>query len=207
MDCEVKPHIKLTLPETKAGSPRVLLHACCAPCSSAIVECLLDNGLRPTVFYSNSNITPREEYLKRLEECRRYAAECGIDLIEDSYDHEGWLSIAKGLEKEPERGGRCLQCFRYRLERAARYAHENGFGVLATTLASSRWKSLEQVDAAGEFACSLFPDVVWWKMNWRKGGLQERRNYLIKEKQFYNQLWCGCEFSRRTEKESISGGR
>ena len=64
-------------------------------------------------------------------------------------------------------------------------------------------KSLEQVDAAGEYACSLFPDVVWWKMNWRKGGLQERRNYLIKEKQFYNQLWCGCEFSRRKEEQIL----
>ena len=190
--CEI-PHIRLTPP----GNGRVLLHACCAPCSSAIVECLQDNGLQPTVFYSNSNITPVEEYLKRLEECRRYAAECGIEIVEDRYDHREWLTIAAGLEKEPERGGRCLQCFRFRLERAARYAHENGFQVLATTLASSRWKSLEQVDAAGEYACSLFPDVVWWKMNWRKGGLQERRNRLIREKGFYNQLWCGCEFSRR----------
>jgi len=69
--------------------------------------------------------------------------------------------------------------------------------VLTTTLASSRWKNLDQVNAAGEYACSLFPDVIWWDQNWRKGGLQVRRGEIIKEMNFYNQLWCGCEFSHR----------
>ena len=104
MDACTVPHIRLSPP----GAGRVLLHACCAPCSSAIVECLLDNGLEPVVFYSNSNITPEREYRKRLQECRRYAEECGIGLIEDKYDHREWLTVAKGLENEPERGGRCL---------------------------------------------------------------------------------------------------
>ena len=67
--------------------------------------------------------------------------------------------------------------------------------MLTTTLASSRWKNLEQVNSAGEFACSLFPGVNWWNMNWRKGGLQDRRNEIIREHSFYNQLYCGCEFS------------
>lgn len=88
-----------------------------------------------------------------------------------------------------------MMCFRFRLERAARYAQEHGFDVLTTTLASSRWKNLDQVNAAGFYACSLFPDVTWWDMNWRKGGLQERRNEIIREHGFYNQLYCGCEFS------------
>jgi len=194
------PKVDLTLPETKGefvGKPRVLLHACCAPCSSAILECMIKNNIRPTIFYSNSNIIPYTEYDIRKNECVRYAQECGLEIVEDDYDHKNWLKIAKGLEKEPERGERCLQCFRLRLERAARYAHENHYQILTTTLASSRWKDLSQVDAAGEYACGLFPDVTWWKMNWRKGGLQERRNYLIKEKNFYNQNYCGCEFSYR----------
>ena len=93
------------------------------------------------------------------------------------------------------RGGRCLQCFKYRLLRAARYAADNGFPVLTTTLASSRWKSLEQVNEAGEWACSQVEGVVWWPQNWRKGGLQERRNEIIRNEQFYNQRYCGCEFS------------
>ena len=75
-------------------------------------------------------------------------------------------------------------------------ARENGFGVLTTSLASSRWKDLEQVDRAGAFACSLFPGVAWWGQNWRVCGLQERRNEIIKEQNFYNQNFCGCEFSK-----------
>jgi len=177
------------------GETKILLHACCAPCSSAIVEYLVHKGITPTIFYSNSNIFPMNEYDIRKNECVRYANALGLDVIPDEYDHNQWECIAKGLEKEPERGGRCLQCFRFRLERASRYAHEHGFKVLATTLATSRWKDLAQVNAAGEYACSIFPDVTWWAQNWRKGGLQERRNQIIKEYGFYNQLYCGCEFS------------
>lgn len=174
---------------------RVLLHACCAPCSSAIIECMLQNGIRPVIFYSNSNIFPREEYAHRLSECIRYAEENGLEVVEDEYDHDAWKCVAQGLEDEPERGSRCAECFKYRLSRAAKYASENGFDVLTTTLASSRWKSLDQINAAGEYACSLYDGVIWWSQNWRKGGLQERRNQILKERAFYNQLYCGCEFS------------
>lgn len=177
------------------GESKILLHACCAPCSSAIVEYLVHKGITPTIFYSNSNIFPIGEYDIRKNECVRYANALGLEVVSDEYDHNQWECIAKGLEKSPERGDRCLQCFRFRLERAARYAHEHGFKVLATTLATSRWKDLNQVNGAGEYACSLFPDVTWWAQNWRKGGLQERRNQIIKEYGFYNQLYCGCEFS------------
>lgn len=182
--------------EVPGGETRILLHSCCAPCSGAIIEYLVQHGIRPTVFFSNSNITPDDEYRLRLQECKRYCSEMGVEFVEDEYDHGAWTCIARGLEAQPERGGRCLQCFRYRLERAARYAHEHDFKVLATTLASSRWKSLEQVDAAGEYACSLYPGVIWWAQNWRKGGLQERRGEIIREQAFYNQEFCGCEFSR-----------
>ena len=183
--------------EVPGGESRILLHACCAPCSGAIVECLVERGFRPVIFYSNSNIYPREEYEHRLNECVRYAREWGVEIVEDSYDHGDWGRCAVGLENEPERGGRCLQCFKYRLLRAAQYAAANGFPVLTTTLASSRWKSLEQVNEAGFWACSQVQGVAWWPQNWRKGGLQERRNQILKEQNFYNQLYCGCEFSKR----------
>lgn len=185
--------------EVPGGAGRVLLHACCAPCSSAIVECLMERGIRPVIFYSNSNIFPFEEYGHRLNECLRYARKWGIEIVDDEYDHAAWSVCAKGLENEPERGSRCLQCFKFRLLRAARYASENGFSVLATTLASSRWKSLEQVNEAGRWACSQVSGVTWWEQNWRRGGLQERRNAIIKEENFYNQLYCGCEFSFRSD--------
>ncbi len=181
--------------ETPGGGTSVLLHACCAPCSGAIIEAMLEQGLRPAVFFSNANIFPEREYSIRRDECRRFCEANGLPFIDDDYDHAAWRCVAKGLEREPERGERCAQCFRYRLTRAAGYAQRHGYRILTTTLASSRWKDLGQVNAAGEFACSLFPDVTWWPMNWRKGGLQERRGEIIREQNFYNQQYCGCEFS------------
>ena len=234
--------LHLTVP---GGQNKILLHSCCAPCSGAVVECLLQNGLKPVVFFSNSNIVPREEYELRLAELRRYCDALGVSVVEDEYDHEAWLDYVvrhspDGRSPEesataPERGSRCLNCFKFRLLRAARFASANDFPVLATTLASSRWKSLEQVDAAGRWACCSLnqeesvpgrasegetcyenglkrarsyqenddltqkarPQVVWWPQNWRKGGLQPRRAEIIKEQNFYNQNYCGCEFSKR----------
>ena len=186
------PDVRLEAPQ---GARKVLLHTCCAPCSSAIVECLVRNGITPVIFYSNDNIYPREEFDKRQGECLRYACSLGLDVVEDPYDHERWLPLAQGLEEAPERGARCLECFRYRLLRAARYAAEHGFTVLTTTLASSRWKDLNQVNEAGRWACAQVEGVTWWDRNWRKEGLQERRGEIIREMNFYNQTWCGCEFS------------
>ena len=191
--------------EAPGGARDILLHACCAPCSGAILECLRDSGIRPVVFFSNSNIYPRAEYDLRLAELQRYADTMGVELVADEYDHDAWLAAVRGFEREPERGARCAACFRFRLARAARYAEQRGLPVLATTLASSRWKDLDQVNAAGELACSrgsqlppAMQAVIWWPQNWRKGGLQERRNFLIKFCALYNQTWCGCEFSHRT---------
>ena len=181
---------------------RVLLHTCCAPCSSAIIEWMMQNDIRPTIFYCNPNIYPLDEYLKRKNECSRYAESLGLDIIDDDYDHDNWHCHVKGLENEPERGGRCLACFRMRLERTAKYAHEHGFDTIATTLASSRWKSLEQIEKAGNEACEQYEDVTFWAKNWRKGGLQQRRSEIIKEMNFYNQTYCGCEFSIRLKTDN-----
>ena len=184
--------------EVPGGESKILLHTCCAPCSSAIVECLLKHGIRPTIFYCNPNIYPLDEYLKRKNECSRYAESLGLEIVDSDYDHDGWLGCVKGLEEEPERGGRCLKCFRMRLRKTAEYARDHGFKVITTTLASSRWKSLEQIEAAGLDACADIPEVTFWTQNWRKGGLSERRVAIIKEMNFYNQTYCGCEFSIRT---------
>ena len=185
--------------EIPEGVDKVLLHTCCAPCSSAIIEWLVAHGVRPTVYYCNPNIYPEEEYRIRKDECSRYARSLGLDIVDADYDHEAWRSCVAGLEEEPERGGRCLQCFKMRLLDTARYAHEHGFRVITTTLASSRWKSLEQINEAGRFAVAAYPDVIWWDQNWRKGGLNERRAAIIREYGFYTQLYCGCEFSMRKD--------
>lgn len=191
------------------GETTVLLHTCCAPCSSAIIECLLNHGITPVIYYCNPNIYPAEEYEIRKSECTRYARSLGLEIIDDDYDHGSWLEAVKGLESEPERGGRCLKCFKYRLYRTAQYALDRGIKVITTTLASSRWKSLDQINEAGGWAVGKVlaerkaqpDDLVWWDRNWRKGGLQERRLQIIREYDFYNQLYCGCEFSMRNAKE------
>lgn len=182
--------------DAPSGAKEILLHSCCAPCSGAIIECLLANGIRPTVFFSNSNIYPRAEYELRKAEIVRYCDSLGLETVDDDYDHEAWLGCVRGLEREPERGARCMRCFEFRLRRAAEYAAFHGFSVLATTLASSRWKDLGQVNAAGRSACAAVAGVEWWEQNWRKGGLQPRRAEIIREQGFYNQNYCGCEFSR-----------
>ena len=191
------------------GVSEVLLHACCAPCSSAIVEWLVQHEVRPTIFYYNPNIWPREEYEIRKEESKRHAESLGLTWIDGDYDHEQWLQGVCGLEGEPERGRRCEQCFTLRLTATALKASELGIRYFATTLASSRWKSLEQIERAGLAAqkfveseshlspLTSHPSPLFWAQNWRKGGLQERRNQLLKEYAFYNQQYCGCEFSQR----------
>jgi len=211
---------------------KVLLHSCYAPCSAAILEWMQANGYEPTIFYYNPNIYPMEEYLHRKGEITAYAAGLGIPVVdEDSLDkiptgmtsevsspdggpfstagiwqrrHDQWLEGAIPMSSEPERGSRCLYCFKFRLLHAAEYASRNGFTLLTTTLMSSRWKDIRQIMEAGEWAASQFPEVTFWDKNWRKGGLYERRNLLAR--QFYNQQYCGCEFSVRnsadTEKES-----
>ena len=208
----------ITIPE---GCTKVLLHACCAPCSSAIVEWLLAHEITPVIYYFNPNIYPLEEYEIRKNESKRHAESLGIKWIDDdriasgsTYDHEAWLRAVCGLENEPERGRRCEACFYMRLLATARKAQELGIPFFATTLASSRWKNLEQINRAGEKASEeankTRPDantphgypggepLAFWAQNWRKDGLQERRNQLLKEYGFYNQKYCGCEFSMRT---------
>ena len=203
------------------GCKQVLLHACCAPCSSAIVEWLIAHEIKPVIYYFNPNIYPQEEYEIRKNESKRHAESLGIKWIEGptpalpkgkekwSKQHEAWKEAMCGLENEPERGKRCERCFYYRLLATAKKARELGIPYFATTLASSRWKNLEQINAAGMAAANDVmsaalndatkdvPAVQFWAQNWRKDGLQERRNQLLKEYNFYNQTYCGCEYSIR----------
>jgi len=195
--------------EIPEGLHEVLLHACCAPCSSAIVEWMLQHDIRPNIFYFNPNIYPHEEYDIRKNESKRHADSLNIPWFDGDYDHDYWLQQIQGLEHEPERGARCLQCFRIRLTATALKAQHLGIPYFATTLASSRWKNLDQINQAGiqaqqaiasQFSSSdshLTP--LFWGQNWRKDGLQDRRNQLLREYQFYNQQYCGCEFSIRPQ--------
>lgn len=177
---------------------RVLLHACCAPCSSAILECMLQNDITPVVYYFNPNIYPLEEYIVRKEESKRQNDALGVQWIDGDYNHEAWLRNARGLESEPERGTRCLKCFQMRLLATAQLAVKLHIPFFTTTLASSRWKDIKQIETAALYAQSQVSEQSrFWTQNWRKGGLSERRTQLLKEGAFYNQLYCGCEYSMR----------
>lgn len=189
------------------GCHEVLLHACCAPCSSAIVEWLVGHGVQPTIYYYNPNIYPLQEYETRKQESKRHAESLGLTWLDDDYDHEAWRQAVCGLEDEPERGRRCELCFTLRLTATARKARQLGIPFFSTTLASSRWKRLEQIAHAGQRAQETAngealpgPIVTFWAQNWRKGGLQERRNELLRAYGFYNQQYCGCEFSALANK-------
>ena len=181
----------------------ILLHACCAPCSSAILEWMLNNDYQVVIYFCNPNIYPLKEYELRKSELIKYAQKLGVEFIDDDYNHAMWLDYIKGLENEKERGPRCLMCFKYRLLKTARKALELGIEEFTTTLASSRWKSLNQINEAGNWAVEQLKEECNSKgltlkfddRNWRKGGLQQRRNELLKDNAFYNQLYCGCEFS------------
>ena len=196
----VKSHASnLTIPD---GIEEVLLHACCAPCSSAIVEWLMAHSIRPTIFYFNPNIYPELEYTIRKNESKRHAESLGLTWIDGDYDHGLWREFVRGLEDEPERGLRCEKCFAMRLTATAHEAARLHLEYFATTLASSRWKSIDQINRAGIIAQDAVPGTRFWDQNWRKDGLYERRNQLLKEYGFYNQQYCGCEFSMRKPEQS-----
>lgn len=176
---------------------KILLHACCAPCSAPVLEWLAGAGYTPVLFFFNPNIYPAGEYLRRKEELARHAASLGVECVDGDDDHARWLTAVAGLEDAPERGARCARCFETRLGATARLAAARGVGRFTTTLTGSRWKSFEQIAAAGERAAAATPGTSFWARDWKKGGLTERRAALLAEHRFYNQTYCGCEFSRR----------
>ncbi|AHF03458.1 hypothetical protein MARPU_05930 [Marichromatium purpuratum 984] len=188
------PRVPLTPP---VATDQLLLHTCCAPCSTAIVECLLDNGITPVLYYFNPNIHPEREYRLRKAETIAHAERLGLRFIDADYDPADWVARMRGLEQEPERGKRCARCFDQRLRATAAEAAAQGLTLFATTLSTSRWKDLAQIDAAGAAAAAANPGVHYWARNWRKQGLTERRNQLVRELDFYQQTYCGCLYSLR----------
>ncbi len=117
--------------------------------------------------------------------------------MDAAYNHEAWKAQTWNLRNEPERGERCFYCFKIRLVETARFASVNGYSLFATTLATSRWKDLEQVNRAGMYSATLFPGVTFWANNWRKNGLVERQAAIVRQYDFYRQQYCGYEYSFR----------
>lgn len=120
--------------------------------------------------------------------------EWGIAIADMDYEAEIWQEKIRGLEKEPEDGDRCIQCFKMRLEKTAKYAGENDYDVFGTTLTSGRNKKADVINPLGEKAAEKF-DLEFYSEDWKKGGRQEKTSQIIKEKNIYRQDYCGCVYS------------
>ena len=184
-------------PSSAPPRRRILLHACCGPCSTHCVRELRESGVEPVLFYSNSNIDTEEEFAKRLAALRAFAAAEGVEVVADAYDPASWERAVAGLEAEPEGGARCDRCFRHNLGRAAAKAAELGFEAFSTTLTVSPHKSSPRVFAAGRAAAAERPGGPAFEardFKKRDGFLDSVR--LAKAYGLYRQDYCGCRFSR-----------
>lgn len=196
---------QLTPPD---GHNKVLLHSCCAPCSGELMEAMQASGIDFTIYFYNPNIHPLKEYEIRKNENIRFAEKFGIEFVDADYDKDNWFERARGMEHEPERGIRCTMCFDMRFERAALYAHENGFPVLTSSLGISRWKNMQQINDCGHRAVAPYEGLTYWDYNWRKGGGSARMIEISKREEFYQQEYCGCAYSLRdTNQHRLATGR
>ncbi len=192
MDAEIE-NIK------KAGvKPKLLLHACCAPCSSAVLEQLCD-VFEITLFFYNPNISPESEFTFRLEELERLTAEMNlrnIKVISPPYDNSEFENIAIGMENIPEGGARCAKCYRLRLEKTVAYAKKNGYDYVTTTLSISPYKNAQWLNEIGLELADKY-GVKYLCSDFKKGEGYKRSCALSAQYNLYRQNYCGCIYSKQ----------
>lgn len=181
-----------------AEPPALLLHSCCAPCSSAVLERLVPH-FRVTVFYYNPNIDPPEEFRKRADEQRRFLAlrygPAGVRFVEGAYDPAEFEAVARGLEQEPEGGARCMRCYELRMRRTAELARREGFDFFTTTLSVSPYKNAAALNAIGaRLAREIGVPFLFSDFKKKNGYLRSIR--LSRQYGLYRQNFCGCRYSR-----------
>ncbi len=197
-----KPNYQLELDKTlqkltlENKRPSLLLHACCAPCSSYVLE-YLTKYFDITVFFYNPNISPENEYLHRVGEIKRLISEMcpSVNFIEGRYEPEKFYEMAKGLENEPERGARCLKCYRMRLEESALIAKKNNFDYFTTTLSISPQKDSIVLNSVGKEISEKY-DIPYLFSDFKKKGGYKRSIELSAQFHLYRQNFCGCIFSK-----------
>ena len=193
-DLKMEEEIKNIKPGTK-----LLLHACCAPCSSAVLE-RLGNIFEITILYYNPNITEKDEYNKRLNEVKnfikQFKTKYKISIIDGRYDINDFLDISKGLEDEPERGKRCYKCYNLRLEETAKVAEKEGFPYFTTTLSLSPYKNSNWINEIGEDLNNRYNSTYLYSDFKKKNGYK-RSIELSKEYNLYRQNYCGCIYSKK----------
>lgn len=183
---------------TSEGSS-VLLHACCAPCSSTVLE-RLGNFFNITILYYNPNITDKDEYEKRLEEIKKFTysfkTKYKIEVIAGRYEPREFFDIARGLENEPERGKRCYKCYKLRLEETAKIAKELNFDYFTTTLSLSPYKDANWINEIGESLQKTY-NINFLYSDFKKKNGYKRSIELSREFNLYRQDYCGCVYSVR----------
>lgn len=194
-DIEMEKEIE----KIKEEKPKLLLHACCAPCSSAVLE-RISTYFKISILYYNPNITEEDEYQKRLEELKRFVLKFDskkeIKVIDGRYQPEEFFKMSEGLEKEKERGRRCYLCYQMRLEETAKVAKELGFDYFTTTLSLSPHKNSNWINEIGENLSGNY-DVKFLYSDFKKKNGYKRSIELSKEYNLYRQDYCGCIYSKR----------
>ena len=178
---------------------KLLLHSCCAPCSSSVIT-FLTNYFDITILYYNPNISPIEEYNKRKEEQIRLIKSIekigNIDIIDCDYDNDLYESKIKGYEKCPERGARCTICFNLRLEKTAEIAKKNNYDYFCSTLTVSPYKNAQLINQIGE-EIGKKHDIKWLYSDFKKADGYKKSIELSKKYNLYRQDYCGCKYSKR----------
>lgn len=178
--------------------PSLLLHACCAPCSSYVLE-YLDKYFDITIFFYNPNITSQEEFDKRKNEFEKFRALYnGYKIVVPKYDNMEFYDKVRGLEKEPEGGERCFVCYRLRMEKTAEYAKNNNFDYFASTLSISPHKNANKLNEIG-FLLEKQYNVNYLPNDFKKNGGYLRSIQLSKELDLYRQDYCGCIYSKNSK--------
>lgn len=181
----------------KENKPSLLLHSCCGPCSSYVLE-YLSKYFEITVFYYNPNITEHIEYEHRVEEQKRLITlvHPHVHFLEGDYHPEVFLEMSKGLEEEKEGGARCMKCYHLRMNETAKKAKELGFDYFTTTLSISPYKDSEKLNQIGEKLEQQY-GVSYLYADFKKRNGYKRSIELSKQYHLYRQDYCGCEFSKK----------
>lgn len=180
--------------------PKLLLHACCAPCSAFVLE-FLSTHFNLTIYYNNDNIYPEVEYQKRLQELIHYVelynekTKDNIQIIIPEYNPKSFHQLLEQYGNEPEGGIRCQLCYRMRMKEAYRYAKEHNYDYFTTVMTISRQKNSQILNLIGKELEQEFLPVRYFYSDFKKKDGLLRRNELVKEYNLYNQQYCGCAFS------------
>ncbi len=188
--------------------PKLLLHSCCAPCSSYVLE-YLSEYFEITLFYYNPNIAPEAEYRCRVEEVQRLLADMpsakDVHFIEGIYDPESFKKLANGLKNEDEGGTRCFKCYRLRLKKTAEYASEHNFDYFTTTLSISPYKNAEKLNSIGSELGDIY-SVKYLFSDFKKKNGYKRSIELSKDYDLYRQDYCGCIYSKKAAERKKNNG-